>query len=289
MFNLICLFPEASVSPLVFLMSKSEAAFSAVGQSSQITEVDGSTQEQSAIKERLILEELIENLEDKAKVMLRYQAVVEITQASDSLKKEKIRLWADRLEVHERTVTRLLQRVEKEGVAALARLTRADAGIIKGSKQWKGKTVEEWIEFIKKTYKEGNTASRVMNRNQTFVQVKGHAELELGLKEGEYPGRGFVYTVLESLAQTKKKKRNPGMGPGIIIKVTDKDKNIEEIVVERSNQVWQVDHTRLDNLLVDANGEVVSTIWITAVIDTYSSCVMGYHLSFVSPGSHEVA
>ncbi|GAB4371139.1 MAG: hypothetical protein Kow00121_12410 [Elainellaceae cyanobacterium] len=272
-------------------MSKLEPSSLTVGQSSQIAKASNLEQTQTVSKDRMILEELIEDMEDKKKVLLRYQAVMEITQASENLKKEKIELWADRLGVHERTVTRLLEKVEKEGVAALARLTRADSGIAKGSKQWKGKTVEEWIKFIENTYGEGNTASRSMNRNQTFGQVKGHAESDLGLKEGEYPGRGFVYAILEPLIQTKKKKRNPGMGPGIIIKVTDdvKYKNVEEIVVERSNQVWQIDHTKLDNLLTDANGDLAGTIWITAVIDTYSSCVMGYHLSFVNPGSHEVA
>lgn len=99
-------------------------------------------------KDRQILEELIEDAESKAKILLRYQAVMDVSQASDSEKKKTIKLWADRLEVCERTIERLCTKVEVEGVAALARLTRADAGIIKGSKQWKGKTVEEWIKFI---------------------------------------------------------------------------------------------------------------------------------------------
>jgi Mn-dependent DtxR family transcriptional regulator len=46
----------------------------------------------------------------------------------------KIKLWADRLEVHPRTVTRLLERVEQEGLASLVRFTRIDAGEKRGSK-----------------------------------------------------------------------------------------------------------------------------------------------------------
>lgn len=282
-----CLFSKLSITLSAFLMSKSETSSSTVEQFPCAIEIGSLQQDQLLTKDRMILEELIEDVEQKAKVLLRYHAVVEISQAPDALRKEKIKLWADRLEVHERTVTRLCEKVEKEGVAALARLTRTDAGITKGSKLWKGKTVEEWEKFIKDTYTENKKYGRSMNRNQVFGQVEGHAK-ELGLKEGEYPSRGFVYVVLESLVATKKKKRNPGMGPGIVIKVTD-GKNEEEIVVQHSNQVWQIDHTPLDNLLVDANGEKAGTIWITAVIDTYSSCVMGYHLSFVNPGSHEVA
>jgi DNA-binding MurR/RpiR family transcriptional regulator len=104
----------------------------------------------------MILEELIEDVEQKVRVLHQLQAVVEISQASDVLRKEKIKLWAQRLEVHQRTVTRLCEKVEKEGVAALARVTRADAGMTKGSQLWQRKSVPEWEKFIKDTYIEGN-------------------------------------------------------------------------------------------------------------------------------------
>ncbi len=107
-------------------------------------------------QERLILESLLEDLEDRAKIMQRVQAVEDIKQAPAHQRREKIKLWADRLEVHPRSVTRLLERVEKEGLASLVRFTRTDAGEKRGSKQWKGKSVDEWKEFILTTYKQGN-------------------------------------------------------------------------------------------------------------------------------------
>ena len=79
-------------------------------------------------QERLILESLLEDLDDRAKVMQRVGAVEDISQAPKHQRREKIKLWADRLEVHPRSVTRLLERVEKEGLAALVRFTRTDAG-----------------------------------------------------------------------------------------------------------------------------------------------------------------
>ena len=159
------------------------------------------------------------------------------------------------------------------------------AGELKGSPHWKGKSIPDWIEFILKTYNQGNKSGRRMNRSQTFNQVKALAVLELGLKDCEYPSMRFVYKILDPLIEQKKQKRNPGQGPGIIIKTSDG----EEILVERSNQVWQIDHTKLDNLLIDADGHMVGCVWITSVIDSYSSCIMGYYLSFMSAGSHEVA
>jgi putative transposase len=241
------------------------------------------------LPERLILESLLEDLDDRAKIMQRVQAVEDIKQASDHQRTEKIKLWADRLEVHPRTVTRLLERVEQEGLASLVRFTRIDAGEKRGSKQWQGKSVVEWTDFILTTFKRGNKSGRRMNRSQTFNQVKAHAVLELGLAEGEYPSLGFIYGVLNPLIEKKKEKRNPGQGPGIVIKTINKDKVREDIVVERSNQVWQIDHTKLDNLLVDDDDKMVGCVWITSVIDSYSSCIMGYYLSFMSAGSHEVA
>lgn len=250
-------------------------------------DLDQSESEQRFAKDRMILEDLLEYAEQKMRIMLKFQAAVEILQAPDTLKKEKVKLWADRLEVSTKTVERLIEAFNEYGVAALAKDRRSDAGVIKGSERWKGKTIEEWIEFIETDYRKGNENSRRTSRNQVFGQVKGIAK-RLGLTSGEYPSRGFVYAILEPLVGKKKKKRNPGQGPGIIIKVTDGE-NVEEILVEHSNQVWQIDHTRLDNLLTDANGLTAGTVWITSVIDTYSGCWMGFHMGFEAPGSHQVA
>ena len=157
-------------------------------------------------QERLIIESLLEDLEDRAKIMQRVQAVEDISQASDHQRTEKIKLWADRLEVHPRTVTRLLERVKQEGLASLVRFTRIDAGDKRGSKQWRGKSVAEWTDFILTTYKRGNKNSRRMSLSQTFNQVKAHAIEELGLAKdkGEYPSLGFVYSVLDPFSREEK-------------------------------------------------------------------------------------
>lgn len=242
-------------------------------------------QDRSSTQQFRILTELIEDVEEKKKVMLRLQAVEEIRQAPDELKQQKIKQWADRLEKHPRTITRMLAKVEKEGLAALARTVRSDAGKLRGSKRWRGKDLAFWKDFIEKTYKNGNKHSRRMTPNQVYLQVKGHAELELGLKEGEYPSHVFVYKILEPLIEKKNRKvRNPGQGPLLIIKTTEGD-----LVVERSNQVWQIDHTKLDDLSVDLNGEHIGCLFITAIIDSYSGCVVGFYLGFEAAGSHEVA
>lgn len=253
--------------------------------SSESAAVPEAEQHVSASQERKLLTELIEDVEDKKIIMLKLQAIEEIRQTPPELKQQKIKQWADRLEKHPRTITRMLAKVETEGLAALARTVRSDAGKLRGSKRWRRKDLAFWQEFIEKTYKDGNKHSRRMTPNQVFLQVKGHAELELGLKEGEYPSHVFVYKILEPLIEKKNRKvRNPGQGPQLIIKTTEGD-----LVVERSNQVWQIDHTKLDDLSVDINGEHIGCLFITAIIDSYSGCVVGFYLGFEAAGSHEVA
>lgn len=237
---------------------------------------------------RLLVEQ-IEDLDKQRMVMRKLDAIEDIHQTSDDLKQEKIKLWADRLEKHPRTITLWLEKVQKDGLAAIAREVRSDSGQLKGSKRWKH-PLQYWTEFITKTYNDGVKAKLGMTRNLTFNQVKAHAALELGLGEGEYPSHMFVYKVLNPIIEVKDRKvRNPGQGPNIIVKVIDDEGQEEDIIVERSNQVWQIDHTRLDNLLADEEGALTGSVWITAVIDTWSGCVMGYYLSFDSAGSHEVA
>ncbi|WP_199318568.1 DDE-type integrase/transposase/recombinase [Leptolyngbya sp. FACHB-541] len=259
------------------------------------TEVTVSVKENQQPVHR-ILTDLIEDVEDldkRREVMRWIEAIEDIIQAPDDLQQERIQLWADRLEKHPRTIERALEKAEKEDLASIARATRSDAGRIRGNKRWKP-SVQYWTEFILKTYNDGVKAKLGMTPSLVNNQVKSHAELKLGLKRGEYPSHMFVYKIIAPLIEKRKQKiRNPGQGPGIIVKVTSGRKDgkwlEEDIEVIRSNQVWQIDHTRLDNLLGDEKGNLAGSVWITAVIDTWSGCAMGYHLSFGSAGSYEVA
>lgn len=49
---------------------------------------------------------------------------------------------------------------------------------------------------------------------------------------------------------------------------------------DTSNQdrIWLCDHSRVDVLLVDSEGELVGRPWLTIAIDIASGCVMGFHL-----------
>jgi transposase InsO family protein len=50
------------------------------------------------------------------------------------------------------------------------------------------------------------------------------------------------------------------------------------------NNEWEVDHTLLDILVIDEETmQIVGRPWLTAIIDRYSRCIVGFSLSFAHP------
>ncbi|MEW6402629.1 MAG: DDE-type integrase/transposase/recombinase [Chloroflexota bacterium] len=55
------------------------------------------------------------------------------------------------------------------------------------------------------------------------------------------------------------------------------------------NERWQMDHCKLDILVIDIqSGKVLGRPWLTVALDTYSRAVMGYHLSLYEPTSMSI-
>ncbi|MBT9315111.1 Mu transposase C-terminal domain-containing protein [Leptothoe spongobia] len=235
----------------------------------------------ASLQQRKCIAAQMKDAEAKREFLLKIDAIRDISQACRNTRRSRIKSWAKKLGKSPRTLDRWYQAFRQEGWSAIVPSVRSDKGKIRGSKAWKPST-EYWVKFIEKTYKDGNRHSRRMNRNQVYNQVKGHATLQLGLSDKEYPSHVFVYEVLEPLAN-KPKIRHPGQGPGIMIQTTE-----EVLKVEYSNQVWQIDHTCLDTLLTDEQYEIAGSPFLTTIIDTYSGCALGFYLGFESAGSHEV-
>jgi len=179
---------------------------------------------------------------------------------------------AEKLGITDRSVRRLLRQLREEGVGEVGRRRRSDQGV--------ARIGEEWRKFIEQTYREGNRGSRSMSPAQVAVRVKVRAE-ELG--EEEYPSHTTVYRILKPLTeQGQRGKRTLGWREDCL-----KLRTAEgiELAVEWSNQVWQVDHTRADVLVVGQSGQMLGRPWLTLVIDTYSRCIMGFHLGFDAPSA----
>ncbi|MBD2168671.1 transposase [Calothrix membranacea FACHB-236] len=195
-----------------------------------------------------------------------------------------------------RTIKRMVEKVEQVGVVTLA-VGRKDKGQYRISQQWH--------DFIVNLHKWGNKEGSRINHNQIFgylkalasqgekleqkkhdEKFKGYSQVREDLIAGKHPSHVTVYKVINAYIEEKNKTlRHPGSPiEGQIIQTTE---GILEIT--HSNQIWQIDHTKLDILLIDEEDKkVIGRPYITLVMDSYSGCVTGFYLGFEPAGSHEV-
>lgn len=181
---------------------------------------------------------------------------------------------ASELGISVRSLRRLQRQYREDGISGLHRQVRSDQGQLKVSEMWQA--------FIVKAYRDGNRGQRATSRAQVSKLVKSHAA-ELG--ERDYPSRPSVYRVLAAeieQAEQKQKRRSIGW-QGEALKLRTKEGI--ELDIEYSNQVWQCDHTRADLMVVDGQGDPLGCPTLTTVIDTYSRCIVGIHLSMAYPSA----
>ncbi|WP_066425682.1 Mu transposase C-terminal domain-containing protein [Anabaena sp. 4-3] len=198
-----------------------------------------------------------------------------------TVKSERKQAIANTLSVSTRQVERLLKQYNEDKLRETAGTERADKG--------KHRVSEYWQEFIKTTYEKSLKDKHPISPASIVREVKRHAIVDLGLKPGDYPHQATVYRILEPLIAQHKRKtrvRNPGSGSWMTVVTRDG----QLLRADFSNQIIQCDHTKLDIRIVDIHGDLLSERpWLTTVVDTYSSCVLGFRLWIKQPGSTEVA
>lgn len=120
-------------------------------------------------------------------------------------------------------------------------------------------------------------------------QKQATVAFEFWREYGQPPSTRTVEIWLKPLEERNNKEKNsrsPGWhGDTLILRTRDG----EHISVTRSNQVWQIDHTKADILLVDEDGVEIGRPILTTVIDCYSRCIVGYRLGLKAPSSLVVA
>lgn len=191
---------------------------------------------------------------------------------------ERQREVAAKLGKSVRTVRRLVKKWEQEGLAALQTTRRADKG--------KHRIDSDWQQFIIKTYKEGNENGKRITPQQVAIRVEAKAS---ELAQEKYPSYRTVYRILQPIIKEKEQKASVRSRGWRGSRLSVKTRDGKDLSVEYSNHVWQCDHTRVDLLLVDMHGELLSRPWLTTVIDTYSRCIIGINLGYDAPSSQVVA
>ncbi len=229
---------------------KNKAARSSQTQGSETEHVIQSVELSEAAKERIQAMQYLGSAPDRATYLIRQRAI------------------AKQLGMSVRNVQRLMRQWRNSGMGGVIRQERKDHGEHRVSQQW--------LDYILKTYRQGNRGSRQMSRAQVAVRVASRAQ-ELG--ELEYPSRATVYRILQSeIDKQAQKQRQHSLG-WTGEKLILKTKFGLEIEITHSNQVWQCDHTKLDLFVVSPTGVVLGRPWLTTVVDTYSRAIVGMYLS----------
>ncbi|WP_414546399.1 Mu transposase C-terminal domain-containing protein [Nostoc sp. CCY0012] len=198
-----------------------------------------------------------------------------------TIKSQRKQAVSNTLGVSTRQVERLLKQYHDDRLSESVGVQRSDKG--------KHRVSEYWQEFITKIYKESIKNKHPISPASIVREVKRHAIVDLKLKPGDYPHQATVYRILDPLIAQHKQKtkvRNPGSGSWMTVVTRDG----QLLKAEFSNQIIQCDHTELDIRIVDSDGNLWSDRpWLTTVVDTFSSCIVGFHLWIKQPGSTEVA
>lgn len=198
-----------------------------------------------------------------------------------TIKSQRKQAIASTLSLSTRQVERLLKQYDEDRLSETSGLQRSDKG--------KYRVSDYWQEFIKTTYEKSLKDKHPISPASIVREVKRHAIVDLKLEQGNYPHPATVYRILNPLIEQqerKKKVRNPGSGSWMTVETRDG----KLLKVDFSNQIIQCDHTKLDIRIVDSDGVLLTERpWLTTVVDTFSSCVNGFHLWIKQPGSAEVA
>ncbi|MBD1847030.1 Mu transposase C-terminal domain-containing protein [Cyanobacteria bacterium FACHB-63] len=205
------------------------------------------------------------------------------------VKTERKQAITKTLDISIRQVERLLKQYNEERLRE-TEIERSDKG--------DHRVDEYWVNYIREYYERGLKDKNPPKPIDVVREVQRHAVIDLRHEEGDCPHLATVYRILKPLVERHKRKqkiRNPGAGSWLAVETRD-GKLLKAIF---SNQILQCDHTKLDIRIVQIILETLKKEkkfkllewrpWLTTVVDTFSGCVIGYHLWHKQPGAHEVA
>jgi putative transposase len=170
-----------------------------------------------------------------------------------------------------RTLQYWLERYRTSGLTALARKPRID----RGRRRKLSAALQEAIEGLA-LKKPPVPISVVCNRARLLAESLGE----------EAPTYDLVYDVVSRLPADLVTLAH--QGPKAYGNSFDL---IYRREADRSNAIWQADHTPLDIELVQSDVDSAKTAkpWLSVILDDYSRAVAGYFLSFESPSSLNTA
>jgi putative transposase len=205
---------------------------------------------------------------ERERAMKRYQFIAPLLEQNkgDAASWEEI---AKQAQCSEKTLRRWVKAFQSQGLAGLARQRRKDVG--------KRRSVSPELKRRIEAYFLENGARSMA----TVYRMAGEYASTHGEKA---PSPTVVREICGELPA------------GVVCMARDGEKawrNRFELINRHEshepNERWQMDHCKLDLLVIDIqSGEVLGRPWLTVALDTYSRAVMGYHLSLYEPSSMSV-
>lgn len=236
---------------------------------------------------------------------------------------QRLKEAAKKLGKSERTVRRLVKAWQDEGLAALNPGSRSDKGRPRKSEYWytlavktykagntgsdrmtRSQTAEsirikayelakqELQDDIDRLMDQGLKGEELDWKTQELIEIREKSGgFSFWAKYGQPPSTRTVERWLKPIEERQfqaKTSRSPGWhnsSAGGILRTRDG----KELRYEHSNDIWQIDHTKADVLLVDEDGVEIGRPYLTTVIDCYSRCIVGFRLGLSAPSSQVVA
>ncbi len=166
-----------------------------------------------------------------------------------------------------RTLERWVARYRTEGVTGLARRARADKS--------RHRLPDDLRLLI---------AGLALGRPRRTVASIRRTACEVAAREGwPEPGYKLVRSIVRDL------------DPALLTLAHEGEQAYRQAYdlihrreASRPNEIWQADHTQLDILILDGQGQPAHP-WLTVILDDYSRAAAGYYLTFAAPSASGTA
>ncbi|POF96579.1 Mu transposase C-terminal domain-containing protein [Pseudomonas putida] len=180
------------------------------------------------------------------------------------------------LEISEPTLTRLLKRYDSElGAVSLMRSVRGRKAATRMLSALHEQIIEDGIaRFTKRTKK-----------LSTFSELYEYIESKCVVSGLKPPSANTVKKRLEAFGERAVYSLRHGR-EAMLQKFVMKPGSVD---VETILSMVQIDHTRVDLIVRDANGLPLMRPWLTVVIDLKSRIILGYYLALHAPSAVSVA
>lgn len=178
---------------------------------------------------------------------------------------------AEALMVSVATAYRYLDRIERFGtITSLLRKTRADKG---------DKKLDPPVEAI---VKEVIASDYLTTLKRSPTKALREVQRRCRLKNLPLPCKmTLLQRIDEILPEERERKRN---GRNAALDFRASRGSLPG--VDRLHAIWQIDHTKVDVILVDEVDRIpIGRPWITVAMDVFSRTVVGWYVSFDPPGT----